>query len=64
MSPSLGMMKFPIDGKIKVMFQTTSQIYVVLLKYETNMVNSHKQTQFHVPAVVFNLSAMSSADLD
>ena len=28
MSSSVGMMKFPISGKIKAMFQTTNQLYI------------------------------------
>jgi len=29
MSLSVGMMKFPIYGKIKLMFQTTNQLYII-----------------------------------
>ena len=34
MSLSVGMMKFPIYGKIKFMFQTTNHIYFPLLKFK------------------------------
>ena len=30
---SVGMMKFPIYGKIKAMFQTTNQIYIYIYRY-------------------------------
>ena len=36
MSSSLGMMKSPIDGKIKFMFQTTNQEWMCLYRFSPN----------------------------
>ena len=50
MSPSIGMMKFPIYGKIKLMFQTTNQ-YCINGIYKATFTSCHWKKAYKLPRI-------------